>query len=175
MDKWIFSSSLWESSLALWILRHSPDLPHYTTTTELGTIRCCSCMCVTVSCSTTLCLKLVQATQEHADVSVRLHHARAACIMQCILHRRTFLVLPGTWTELAEAAASTFWGDGVFSAAASSLPLLLLLLLLAAGAGSEDGVARGDDCLPLPEDTGVDVFAPFPEGITVRDLGFLHP
>ena len=76
---------------------------------------------------------------------------------------------------LAGVAECAFWGDGVFSTVASSLPLLLLLLLVAAGTGSDEGVAIGDDCLPLTDDTGVDVFAPFPEGITVLDLGFLHP
>jgi hypothetical protein len=85
----------------------------------------------------------------------------------------------------AAVAASDFCGDGVFSAVASSLPLLLLLLLVPPGGRVFEGTATGDDaaggtgasCLLLPEERGADVLVqpPLPEGITVRDLGFLHP
>jgi hypothetical protein len=85
----------------------------------------------------------------------------------------------------AAVAASDFCGDGVFSAVASSLPLLLLLLLVPPGGRVFEGTATGDDaaggtgasCLLLPEESGADVLVqpPLPEGITVRDLGFLHP
>lgn len=98
----------------------------------------------------------------------------------------TFLVLLDTWVVAAAAvAASVFCGDGVFSVVASSLPLLLLLLLVPPGGRVFEGTATGDDaaggtgasCLLLPEERGADVLVqpPLPEGITVRDLGFLHP
>lgn len=80
----------------------------------------------------------------------------------------------------AAVAASVFWGDGVFSVVASSLPLLLLLLVLPAGRASEGtatGGGTGAGSVLPPEERGVDVLAQpaLPGGITVRDLGFLHP
>jgi hypothetical protein len=85
----------------------------------------------------------------------------------------------------AAVATSVFWGDGVFSAVASSLPLLLLLLLVPPGGRASEVSPTGDDpeggtgadCLLTAEERGVDVLAepPLPDGITVRDLGFLQP
>lgn len=82
---------------------------------------------------------------------------------------------------MAAVAASAFWGDRVFSVVTSSLPLLLLLLLVPPAGRASEGTATGGgtgagSVLP-PELRGVDVLAQpvLPGGITVRDLGFLHP
>jgi hypothetical protein len=100
----------------------------------------------------------------------------------CFTNVHTFLVLLEAWVAAAAAiAASAFWGDRVFSVVASSLPLLLLLLLVPPAGRASEGTATGGgtgagSVLP-PEDSGVDVLAQpaLPGGITVRDLGFLHP
>jgi hypothetical protein len=97
------------------------------------------------------------------------------------VNAHTFLVLLDAWVVAAEAvAASAFWGDGVFSVVTSSLPLLLLLLVPPAGRASEGtatGGGTGAGSVLPPEERGVDVLAQpaLPGGITVRDLGFLHP